>query len=82
MHAKEDCPWQTEFIKNFLDLEGNRITECTGWSIEDKGYSVLQKIMPLDVKRLEGRIYAELCQLQVLATRIDRTLASFAKEDF
>ena len=38
--------------------------------------------MPLDVKRLEGRIYAELCQLQVLATRIDRTLASFAKEDF
>ena len=82
MHAEEDCPCQTEFIQKFLCLEGNRITEWRGWSIENKGYSVLRKIVPLGVKKLEDRIYAELCQLQVLAASIDRTLATLCIEDF
>ena len=82
MHAKEDCPCQTEFIQKFLCLEGNRITEWRGWSIENKRYCVLQKIAPLGVKKLEDRIYAKLCQIQVLATRVDRTLATLTKEDF
>ena len=50
--------------------------------IENKGHSVLQKIVPLGIKKLEDRIYAELCQLQVLAASIDKTLAALAKEDF
>ena len=82
MHAEEDCPWQTEFTKNFLDLEGNRITEWRGWSIENKGYCVLQKIVPLGIKKLEDRICADLCQLQVLAASIDKTLAIWPKRIF
>ena len=82
MHAEEDCPCQTEFIQKLLCLEGNRIAEWRGWLIENKGHSVLQKIVPLGIKKLEDRIYAELCQLQVLSASIDRTLATLSNEDF
>ena len=81
MHAEEDCPFQMEFIKRFLDLEGSRIAKWSGWSIENQGYSVLQKIVPLGVKKLENRIYEELCQLQLLAASIDQTLTTLSKED-
>ena len=82
MHAEEDCPLQTEFIKRFLDFERNRLANWNGWSIEGEGYKVLQKTVPLDVKKLEDRIYAEFCQLQVLGASIDRTLATLSREDF
>ena len=50
--------------------------------MEGEGYKVLQKTVPLVVKKLEDRIYAELCQLQVLGASIDRTLATLSREDF
>lgn len=81
MHAEEDCPFQTEFIKRFLDLEGNRIAKWRGWSIENQGYSVLQKIVPLGVKKLEDRIYEEFCQLKLLAASIDKTVTTLSKEN-
>jgi hypothetical protein len=30
MHAEEDCPSQSEFIKKFIALEGNRIKSWKG----------------------------------------------------
>ena len=80
MHAEEDCPCQTEFIQNFYALREIN-TEWRGWSIEHKGYSVLRKVVPLGVRSL-NRIYAEFCQLQLLAASIDRTLATLSNEDF
>ncbi len=80
MHAEEDCPSQTEFIRRFLDLEGDRLEKWKGYSVEGRGYSVLQKTLPLNYKNLESRIFGELCQLRLLANSIDKTLISLSSE--
>jgi hypothetical protein len=80
MHAEEDCILQAEFIHRFLLQERDRIKKWKGYSIEGRGYSVLQKILPLNYKNLESRIFGELCQLRLLAESIDKTLARLSQE--
>ena len=79
MHAEEDCPSQTEFIRRFLDLEGDRIEKWKGYSIEATGYSVLRKTLPLGLNKLEDRIFEELSQLKLLSASIDEALIASSR---
>ena len=78
MHAEEDCPSQTEFIRRFLDLERDRIENWKGYSIEATGYGVLRKTLPLGLKKLEDRIFEELSQLKLLSASIDEALIALS----
>lgn len=80
MHAEEDCPSQPEFIKRFLELEGDRIKRWKGYKINGTGYSIIQKILPLNFKNLEQRLFEELNHLRCLEGAIDKTLSSLGEQ--
>ena len=74
MHAEEDCPSQQEFIERFLAAEGDRIKAWKGYRTIGKGYSILERTLPLNLKSLEQRLIEEFGKLRSLAGEIDRVL--------
>ena len=74
MHAEEDCPSQALFIERFLALESERIQGWKGYQMGTNEYSLCQKIIPLNFKNLEQRLYEELCQLRQLESSVDKVL--------
>lgn len=74
MHAEEDCPSQTTFIRRFLALEGDRINSWKGYQLGNSGYSICQKVLPLNFKNLEQRLFDEFCQLRQLEASVRRVM--------
>ena len=74
MHAEEDCPSQQTFIRDFLDSEGEQIRSWKGYDVMGDGYSICQRVLPLNFKNLEHRLYEEFNRLRQLESGIDRTL--------
>tara|TARA_Y100000991_G_C21934264_1_gene332236 strand:+ start:412 stop:849 length:438 start_codon:yes stop_codon:yes gene_type:complete len=74
MHAEEDCPFQQEFIRNFLNLEGERISSWKGYEILGTGYSICTRNLPLNFKNMELRLMEEFARLRKLESSIDKIL--------
>lgn len=74
MHAEYDCPSNYKFIEKFLEIEAERIQRLKGYQIVGKGYSVLQRTLPLNFKNLEQKLYEEFNQLRQLENGVDRAL--------
>lgn len=74
MHAEEDCPSQSEFIKRFLEIEVNRIESWKGYKVAGNGYAICQKTLPLNFKNLEQRIFEEFNQLRQLDASVEQVL--------
>ena len=74
MHAEEDCPNQAIFIKNFLELEQERISKWKYYKIKGSGYTIFQRTLPLNFKNLEQRILQELSEIRQLESGVDKTL--------
>jgi len=75
MHAEEDCPSQQEFIKGFLELEGDEIRSWKGYQTIGSGYSICKRKLAMNSKNLEQRIVEELSRLRKLADSVDEVLA-------
>tara|TARA_B100000674_G_C37083904_1_gene577173 strand:+ start:38 stop:478 length:441 start_codon:yes stop_codon:yes gene_type:complete len=74
MHAENDCPFQQDFIKKFLELEKGRISSWKGYKISGEGYSICMKEFPLNFKNLEDRMYQEFNKLRKLESTVDQLL--------
>jgi|TARA_B110000438_G_scaffold170292_1_gene162759 hypothetical protein len=74
MHAEEDCPSQQIFIRDFLDSDGEKIRSWKGYDVMGDGYSICQRVLPLNFKNLEHRLYEEFNRLRQLESGIDRIL--------
>ena len=74
MHAEEDCPSQSEFIQKFLELEGDRIKSWKGYETFGKGYSIFQRTLPLNFKKLAQRLFEEFNQLRKLESGVEEVL--------
>ncbi|WP_051119352.1 hypothetical protein [Vibrio campbellii] len=74
MHAEEDCPSPAEFIRQFKQLEGNRISSWKGYKTLDNSYGICQRTMPLNFKNLEQRLFEEFNRLRALEASIDKVL--------
>lgn len=74
MHAEEDCPSQSEFIKKLLELEGSRINNWKGYQAGGKDYRICQRTLPLNFKNLEQRLFEELNRLRQLENSIEQVL--------
>ena len=74
MHAEEDCPSQPEFIQRFLEIEGDRIRSWKGFDVIGSGYSICERILPLNFKNLEQRIFDELNRLRQLESGIQHAI--------
>ena len=79
MHAEEDCPSQHDFIKMFLDREGENIRSWKGYDTIGQGYSIFQRNLPLNFKNLEQRLFEELCQLRLLDSSVENILYELKK---
>ena len=75
MHAEEDCPAQQDFIRKFLDAEGELIRSWKGYQTIGSGYSICKRKMALNSKNIEQRIVEELSRLRKLESTVDRVLA-------
>ncbi len=80
LHAEEDCPFQAEFIEQFLSLAGGRINGWKGYRVIGKGYSICERTLPLNLKNVEQRMIEELGKLRTLADDIDIVLERLGKE--
>ena len=74
LHAEEDCPSQGRFIKEFLALEGERISSWKGYKTVGTGYTICIRTMPLNFKNLEQRLYEEFCRLRKLEAGVQQAL--------
>lgn len=74
MHAEEDCPSQSEFIRKFLALEGDRIESWKKYQTIGKGYHICQRILPLNFKSLEQRLFEEFNRLRQLESSVEQIL--------
>ncbi|MGK0284721.1 MAG: hypothetical protein ACI82O_004287 [Patiriisocius sp.] len=74
MHAEEDCPSQSEFIQKLIELEGNRIKSWEGYQAGGNDCSICQRILPLNFKNLEQRIFEEFNRLRQLESGIEQIL--------
>ena len=74
MHAEDDCPFQSDFIRKFLEIEGEQMKKWKGYKITGKGYSICQKTIPLNFKNLEQRLFEEFNQLRQLEPSIKSAL--------
>ena len=74
MHAENDCPSQSIFISKFLELEGDRIKAWKGYETVGQGYSVFQRTLPLNYKKLYQRLFEEFNQLRRLSDSVDELL--------
>jgi hypothetical protein len=74
MHAEEDCPSQSEFIRRFLELEGDRIKSWKKYQTIGKGYNICQRTLPLNFKNLEDRLFEEFNRLRQLEASVEQVL--------
>jgi len=74
MHVEEDCPFQSEFIRQFMALEEKRIKSWNGYKKLDSSYGICQRTLPLNFKNLEQRLFDEFNRLRVLEESIDQVL--------
>ena len=74
MHAEEDCPSQSEFIQQFLELEGDRIRSWKKYQTIGRGYNICQRTLPLNFKNLEQRLFEEFNRLRQLETSVEQVL--------
>ena len=77
MHAEEDCPDQQKFIEEFLVLEGDRIRSWKGYQVTGEGYNVCKRVLPLNFKNLEQRLFEEFNKFRLLEAGIDQALERF-----
>ncbi|RXJ71518.1 hypothetical protein CS022_20745 [Veronia nyctiphanis] len=76
MHAEEDCSSQSEFIRQFLALEGERIQSWKGYKTLDNSYGICQRTLPLNFKSLEQRLFEELNRLRQLEASVGEVLGN------
>ncbi|MGY3571213.1 hypothetical protein [Vibrio paucivorans] len=74
MHAEEDCPSQSEFIRQFLEQEASQIKSWKGYKTLDSSYGICQRTLPLNFKNLEQRLFEEFNRLRMLEASIDQIL--------
>ena len=74
MHAEEDCPSQSEFIRRFVELEDKRIKSWKGVKVIGSGYSICERTLPLNYKNLAQRIFEELNRLRQLEQSVQQAL--------
>ena len=74
MHAEEDCPSQSEFIKKFLELEEDNIAKLKVYKILAKDYHVFMRTLPLNFKNLEQKIFEELNNIRHFELGIGKIL--------
>ncbi len=74
MHVEEDCPSQSEFIRQFMDLEGERIKSWKGYKTLGSSYGICQRTLPLNFKNIEQRLFEEFNRLRVLESSVDQVL--------
>ena len=53
-------PSQSIFISKFLELEGDRIKAWKGYETVGQGYSIFQRTLPLNYKKLDQRLLKNL----------------------
>ena len=75
VHAEDDCPSQDRFIQELLALEGDRIRSWKGYKMVGTGYTVCMRMMPLNFKNLDQRIFDEFARLRKLEAGIEEALA-------
>ncbi len=78
LHAENDCPSQVEFVQRFLEIEGRQIDKWKGYQRIGKGYSVCEKIIPLNFKNLEQRLLEEFNRLRRLELSIKCVLEAIS----
>ena len=74
VHAEEDCPSQSEFIRQLKELEGERIHGWKGYKALDNRYGICQRTLPLNFKNLEQRLFEEFNRLRMLEASIEKVL--------
>ncbi|MCE0494696.1 hypothetical protein [Vibrio salinus] len=74
MHAEEDCPEQSEFIRQLIELEGQRISGWKGYKMLDSSYGICQRTLPLNFKSLEQRLFEEFNRLRTLEASVEQIL--------
>ena len=74
VHAEEDCPSQSEFIRQLMELEGERIQGWKGYKAQDNSYGICQRTLPLNFKNLEQRLFEEFNRLRMLEASIEKVL--------
>ena len=74
MHAENDCPSQQIFIQKFRERDGDRIQGWNGYETVGVGYSIFQRTLPLNYKKLDQRLFEEFNQLQRLGDTVDDLL--------
>jgi len=82
MHVEEDCPSQSEFIRQFMALEEKRIKSWNGYKKLDSSYGICQRTLPLNFKNLEQRLFEEFNRLRVLEESIDQVLLEVHKAGY
>ena len=56
------------------DSDGEKIRSWKGYDVMGDGYSICQRVLPLNFKNLEHRLYEEFNRLRQLESGIDRIL--------
>lgn len=74
VHAEEDCPSQSEFIRQLKELESERIQGWKGYKTLDNSYGICQRTLPLNFKNLEQRLFEEFNRLRMLEDSIEKVL--------
>ncbi|MCM5506999.1 MULTISPECIES: hypothetical protein [unclassified Vibrio] len=74
VHAEEDCPSQSEFIRQLKELEGEQIQGWKGYKALDNSYGICQRTLPLNFKNLEQRLFEEFNRLRMLEASIEKVL--------
>ena len=74
VHAEEDCPSQARLIEELLALEGDRIRSWKGYKTGGSAYAVCTKVLPLNFKNLDQRLFEEFSRLRKLEASIDEAL--------
>lgn len=74
VHAEEDCPSQSEFIRQLMELEGERIKSWKGYKTLDNSYGICQRTLPLNFKNIEQRIFEEFNRLRMLEASIEQVI--------
>ncbi|MCE2950214.1 MAG: hypothetical protein ACK515_10585 [bacterium] len=74
LHAEADCPSQQRFIEALVESERGRIQGWKGYRLVGRGYTVCERILPLNFKALEQRLLQEFNQLRELEAAVDQTL--------
>lgn len=74
MHAEEDCPLRDQFVREFLRLEGDKISHWKGYSVIGDGFNICSRTLPLNFKNLEQRLLEEFNKLRQLDVSVEQAL--------